>query len=242
MAMSIIDLTNWSFELGGGSSVLVAHGLAPPPNVLQFPTVLDLLKCLANDGTCQAEIQNSISRRLKADPEAKSWHRQRDYLKNLLHFPRYKGRDYDNYHDAARNLACGISTAQQTSMVNGLNSEIAKSKVIVPQGQLLFHGRADQALTATASYPTFISTSLDPVVAICSALRRAGDVTKSGHPTVYMLTTRDPLPAMWGNGGKPHEWEVLLQTNLSCRPETTHHGSRFDIVEATVGIKLGVSS
>ena len=240
--MSIIDLTHWHFQLGRGTSVLVAHGLASPPTVLQFRTALDLLKHLANDETWQAEIQNSISRRLKADPEAKNWHRKRDFLKNLRHYPKYKGRYYDTYHEAARNLAYGTSTAQQTSMVNGLNSEIVASKVTVPQGQILFHGRADQALAATASYPTFISTSLDPVVAICSALRRAGVGAKSGHPTVYMLTTRDPLPAMWGNGGKPHEWEVLLGTNLSCQPATTHHGSRFDIAEATVGIKVGVSS
>jgi hypothetical protein len=236
MLMPIIDLNNWYFKLGGGHSVLVAHGLASPPSILKFPTAIELLKYLANDGIWQADIQNSINRRLKADPEAKSWHRQRDFLKNLLHFPRYKRRDYDTYHDAARKLACGTSTAQQTSMVNGLNSEIAASKVIVPQGQILFHGRADHALTATACYSTFISTSLDPVVAICSAQRRAGVGAKRTFPTVYMLTTQDPLPAIWGNGGKPYEWEVLLQTNLSCGLSTIHHGSRFNVIEATIGI------
>ena len=234
--MRIIDMNRWCFELGGGHPLLVAQGHAPAPTILQFPTALDVLKYLANDGTWQSEIQSGIDRRLKADSEVKSWHRQRDSLMHLCHFRKYKGKHYDVYHDAARGVVNETATVKQTLMANGLNHEISASKMVVPQGQLLFHGRADQALTATPIYPTFISTSLDPVVAICSALRRSGVRAANGNPLVYVLTVRHPLRAIWGNGGKPHEWEVLLQSGLKCQSPTVHQGSRFDVIEATVGI------
>ncbi|MBG6223436.1 MULTISPECIES: hypothetical protein [unclassified Janthinobacterium] len=48
-----------------------------------------------------------------------------------------------------------------------------------------------------ARYPSFVYTSLDPVVAMNSALRRAGMKQVNGPPVVYMLTLRDPLNAIW---------------------------------------------
>jgi hypothetical protein len=233
--MAVIDLTPWSFELRGTPPALTARGLASAPTHVQFPTSLDLLTYLASDTTWEPAIQGDIQRQLKADLEAKSWHRKRDFLHNLKHYPKYKDLLYNAYHDAARNVETNTATKKQTLMANGLNGEIAASRLAVAAGQILFHGRADLALTSTASYAAFISTSLDPVVAICSALRRGGIKAVNGRPTVYLLTIRDPLQALWGNGGKPHEWEVLLQSGLACRATKTHPGSRFDIVEATVG-------
>jgi hypothetical protein len=234
--MAIIDLTPWSFKFGGGSPALIACGLASTPTSFHFPTSLDLLTYLASDATWEPAIQGDIQRQLKADLEANSWHQKRDLLRNLKHYPKYKGQLHDAYHAAARHVETKTATKKQTLMANGLNCEIAASRLVVPLGQILFHGCADLALTSTASYTAFISTSLDPVVAICSALRRGGISAVNGHPTVYLLTVRYPLQALWGNGGKPHEWEVLLQSGLACRATSTHPGSRFDIVEATVGL------
>jgi hypothetical protein len=95
-------------------------------------------------------FRGAIHGRLKANPEAKAWHRQRSFLKDLFHFPRYRGRNYEAYHDAAKNLARGTSTAQQTSRASGLTSEIAASNIVAPTGQVRFHGRADDTAGALA--------------------------------------------------------------------------------------------
>jgi hypothetical protein len=233
--MTSIDMTNWSFSFGGSNAAFVGTPHYSPPTVLAFPTTLDLLLHLAGNGTHQPEIQSGINRRLKADSATQAWHRQRAYLKDMSHFPKYKGRHYDAYHAAARAVASKGGTTKQQAMATGLNQEIAASKVIAPAGQQVLHGRSAPALHSGATYPSFISTSLDPVVAVNSAMRRAGVKQDNGRPVVYILTLRDPLNVVWGNGGKPHEWELLMETNLVCSHVKTHSGTRFDIVEATIG-------
>ena len=235
--MTSVDMTNWSFSFGGSIAAFNGTPQNSSLTALNFTTVLDLLLHMAGNGAqlSNIQIQNHINLRLKADPVAQAWRRQRTYLKNLSHFPKYKGRHYEAYHTAARAVALKGSTAKQQAMVMGLNQEISASKVIAPAGQLVLHGRAELSLHSGVTYPSFISTTLDPVVAVNSAIRRAGLNQVNGRPVVYILTLRSPLNVIWGNGKPPHEWELLMGTNLVCSHGKTHSGMQFDIVEATIG-------
>lgn len=233
--MTHVDLTGWSFNIGGTPKVFDEAAHYFPPTILNFQAPLDLLLYLANNGVHQPEIQSSINRRLIADPIAQTWHKKRTYLKDMLHFPKYQKTYYDTYHMAARALASNTDSQKQRAMVVGLNQEISASKVIVPSGQILFHGRADLTLHSAPSYASFVSTSLDPVVAINSALRRGGVKQTNGRSVVYILTMLESLHALWGNCREPHEWELLLETNLSFQGAKVHSGNQFDIVEVGVG-------
>jgi hypothetical protein len=146
-------------------------------------------------------IQSGIGARLKTNTLAAEWKKARTYLKDLKHFPRYRGSKYDLYHAAARARWCSEATAKQLELANGLEAEIDSSQVILPSGQILFHGSANYDLTAVTPYPTFISTSLNPVVACNSALRRGGMNCKNGLPAVYILTLQCDLPALSGQAG-----------------------------------------
>jgi hypothetical protein len=231
----IVDMTNLSFSFDGSPVALAGTNHYFPPTVLRFTNALDLLLYLAGNGAHKPEIQNAINRRLKEDSVVKVWHLQRTFLKDLKHFPKYKGAHYDTYHRAARSLATGTGTIKQQLMVDGLNREISASNVVAPIGQVVFHGRSDLAMHSLPSYPSFVSTSLDPIVAVNSALRRGGLNQVNGRPVVYILTLREPLHVIWGNGGKPHEWELLLQTNLMFSLVKMYSGTLFDIVQATAG-------
>ncbi len=118
-------------------------------------------------------------------------------------------------------------------MVNGLNSEVGASRVIVPAGQIVFHGRADLDLHAAPTYPSFVSTSLEPTVSIYHAVKRG--LKSKSHLVIYLLVLTNPLPAIWGNGGIFEEWELLLKSDLACAHVQTHPGTYFDVVVANIG-------
>ncbi len=232
--LSSVDLNAWSFRFSNSSSMLEQLSTAKADTELTFSTAVDLLLHSANDGTDDARIQTRVHKRLRRDVVVKSWRNQQTLLKNLRHFPRYRGKAYDHYHEAARAGAAGRATPRQLALADGLKAEIDASRLIVPVGQILFHGRANQDLTATSDYPTFISTSLDPIVARNSAFRRAGLNQAYGRPVVFVLTLRIPLPALWGHVGRSCEWELLLPPSLGLRQTGIHSGGGFDVVEAEV--------
>jgi hypothetical protein len=199
-------------------------------------SAVELLLALSANRIEAGDVQVRTWRALEQDPFAKEWHKQRTFLKDAKHFARYRGTAYDVYHSAARATASGMATAEQHASVAGLNNEIALSKLVIPIGQVLFHGRANDDLRVLRPYTSFISTSLDPVVAMNSSLRRGGINARSGRPTVHVLTLRDPLNALWGNTGRrPVEWEVLLQSGLRFACTRSHAGGNFDVVEGTLG-------
>src|SRR6185312_12924681 len=94
--------------------------------------------------------------------------------------------------------------------IAGLDAEIAASKIVLQPGQVLLHGRCDTDLVTKQPYPTYVSTTLNAVVACNSAFRRAGVDHVNGRPLVFVLTLRVPLPALWGQVGRSVEWELLL--------------------------------
>lgn len=232
--MQTVDLDNLSFQFGGSHPAFAGTEHYEEPKLLAFATSLDLLTHLAADDSHQTPIQNHVQSRLSEDLVVKEWHKQRTPIGVQPHFKRYRTNShYEDYHEAARALVSMTASITQASLAQGLDAEITASRIIVPAGQVVFHGRADHGLHSEATYPSFVSTSLDPTVSIYHAVKRG--IASKTRPVVYQLTLRDDLPAIWGNGGSLDEWELLLQSGLACAVSQIHNGSRFDIIEASIG-------
>jgi hypothetical protein len=160
--------------VGGSLSVLKGTSFYRAPTGLDFATPIELLQYLADhDDTHDSAIQHQIQRRLDGDAAAQLFHRQRTPLRTLTHFRKYRQTEhYDRYYAAADAVLHGHATQKQKKMVEGLDDEIAASAVVVPAGQMLFHGRGDPALHELSPYPSFVSTSLDPSVCAWHATKR----------------------------------------------------------------------
>lgn len=181
--MSTVDQSNWSFGIGG-SEHLPEPLRTTPARHLRFATGFELLQHSADDEQDDfAPIQCFIDERLKLDPVAKVWAKQRSLLKDLTHFPKYRGNDYDLYHSAARAVAQERADKRQALLVSGLDAEISASRVRVPGGQVVYHRRSSRDLTTQDPYATFVSTSLNPVAHQSSFRRSAG----AGKPLVLLL-------------------------------------------------------
>ncbi len=231
----IVDQSNWMFVFSNSSPISDALGTSKSPRVLAFNTSTELVRHMADDDQDDyVRIQGRIDERIKADPVARAWKKAQTRLKDLKHFPRYRKNESHLYHDAARARQHGRATPKQRDLANGLEAEINASRVVVPPRQILFHGRADRNLTNLVPFPSFISTSLNPVVARMSAFRRARVNRVNGKPTVYILTLGCSLPALWGQKGKSVEYELLLPPLLTSVVKSQYAGRNFDVVEAEV--------
>lgn len=161
------------------------------------------------------------------------WLRNYTRIGKAPHFKRYRGKHYDSYKEAALARAAGTATPRQTLLAAGLSSEIAASKVIVPSGQVVLHGRSDQLPTARPNYDAYLSTTLSPFVAHLSAIRRYKQL--GGRQTIYVFRLIRDLPAMWGQVGSSAEWELLFDAGLPVRATSSFFSGAFDIVEADLG-------
>lgn len=233
--MPTIDLSSWNFSFGGDPRFKDTE-FYQPPEEFDFATHVELLQHLALDDTRDSGFQNDIQDRLKRDATVKHWHRLRTPIGDTEHFKSYRSnRRYQDYHDAAIAVGAGCARTEQQDMVSGLDAEIAASRIVVPAGQVLFHGRGDRGLEAMTPYSSFVSTSLDPTVCIYHANKRSLPPFNGTRASIYALTVGAPLHAMWGNGGSLKEWELLLPTKLTCKATQVHTAGRFDIIEATIG-------
>ncbi|ENN88492.1 hypothetical protein RHSP_04794 [Rhizobium freirei PRF 81] len=233
--MTTVSQENWHFRLSNSSQVERLLGTDKPDTILEFPSAGDLVKHLGNDDNDEyMRLHSPIDERLDADPVAQEWARLRTRLRDLKHFPRYRRKEFDRYHSAACAVSSGSADASQASMVSGLDEEIEKSRILVPAGQVLFHGRANDDLTNFQPYPTYISTSLHPIIARNSAFRRAGIENKNGQPRVFVLTLKLPLPALWGQAGQSCEYELLLPRNLFIEERARSSGTKYETIFADV--------
>jgi len=154
-------------------------------------------------------------------------------LGDARHFRAYRGKHYDAYKQAALARAAGTAPPAQLDLANGLTTEIAASRVIVPAGQLVLHGRSDRLPSSGPVYDAFLSTTLSPFVARLSAVRREQQL--GGRQTIYLFTLARDLPAMWGHVGQSPEWELLFDAGLAVRQTSIISTVPFDIIAATVG-------
>ncbi|WP_327212381.1 hypothetical protein U8Q06_27515 (plasmid) [Rhizobium beringeri] len=233
--MTILSQDNWQFQLSNSSVVERLQGTTKPDTVLEFSNAGDLVRHLGSDQNDDfLRLHPKIDKRLDEDPVAQEWAKQRTLLKDLSHFPRYRSKEYDRYHAAARAVFSGTADSMQGDIVSGLDDEIENSSIAVPVDQILFHGRANDDLTSLQPYTTYVSTSLHPIIARNSAFRRAGVGNKDSQPRVFVLTLKIPLPALWGQIGQSCEYELLLPRNLVIQETRRHAGTKFETVFADV--------
>ena len=231
--MAFVNMTNWDFEFRHDTPLDRALGRARPPEVFAFASAIDLANYLSSTMIDDyGRLQGAISRRLDADEDVLAIRKVRGLLGNLYHFRRYRGLKFERYHSAARADAINCATNLQKRQVAGLDREIASSRVVLQPGQVLFHGRCDTDLVTQQPYPTYVSTTLNPVVACNNAFRRAGINNINGRPLVFVLTLCVQLPALWGQVGRSVEWELLLPRMVTWRQVGRSSGSNFDVGEA----------
>lgn len=232
--MDIINQNGWHFRFSHTSPPRRALGIEPPDTVFDFPLIGDLTRYLADDTKDDfILLQRAIADRLVADPVFKAWHEKRTRLKDLPHFSKYRSKDYDRYHCAARAVCMDTANDDQKERVAGLDSEINHSQLVIPAGQILFHGRADANILTQQPYPSYISTSLNPVVARNRAFVRSAGTTNS-VPLLCVLTLASPLRALWGQRGQSQEFEVLLPRNLRSIETGHYEGTEFNVVDLEV--------
>lgn len=230
LVLPVLDLSSWTFNFGGTGRTSLG-----PIMARNFPAALDLLCWLGSNGDLEATVQAQIQKRIRSDPNWKLWRKQRTLFRDAPYFQSYRGPSYDEFHAAARSVVTGSSappTAAQLGMYRGLMKEIASSAVVLPTGQLLFHGRADRDLDSVPRYPAFLSTSVDPVVALYHARKRAFNSPR--RQLVYHLTLRTSRAAFFGQAGRLREYELLLPAGLTVATRALHNAGDFDIVEADV--------
>lgn len=234
-----VDVSSWNFEYQRNTPVDRALRdleplQAPKPETFSFPNVDALLCHLDGPGDAdRARFQRSIDDRLMADPGVATIKAARTPLKALKHFRAYRGSQYDKYHDAARRIARGGGTEKDRKCTDEFDTEIASSKILLDPGQVLFHGRSNDLLVNENPYPSYVSTTLNPIVALNSAYRRAGNGNINGRPIIFVLEMCVPLHALWGHVGQSAEWELLLPRRIGWTATTRWSGKTFDVVHAT---------
>lgn len=233
-----IEISSWRFEYQSDTSIYRAlrdynPSLVPEPELFEFPNADALLRHFDGPGDSdRSRFQLSIGKRLKKDPNVRTMMAARTPLKDLKHFRAYRGSHSEKYHNAARHIACGTGNEQDRKFTDGFDAEIANSKIVLEPGQILFHGRNNDLLVTEHPYPSYVSATLDPIVALNSAHRRAGNVGANGRPIVLVLETRVPLRALWGHVGQSAEWELLLPRGIRWAEATRWSGNTFDVVHA----------
>lgn len=229
--MDIIRLTPLKIVVTDNDLLRRALNQQRPDEEFNFAENRDLLTYLSEDIDRRGWLQRAIDGELSASPVVKRWNKLRTKFSELPHFTRYRRRDYDQYHAAARAKARNCATEEQIELVDGLTEEIDRSQVLLSKGQSLFHGRADPDLAAQVPYPSFISTSLNPIVAVNSSFRRK---CQGQEHCVYILTLEVDLPALWGHYRNSVEWELLLPPLLEVRETSRYQESHFTVVEALI--------
>ncbi|UWQ49925.1 hypothetical protein K3720_00515 [Leisingera caerulea] len=203
--------------------------------VLDFKTPWDLIRYFSDkDSDDNGRYQTYIDQELKRHSEVRNWHRKRTKFSKLPHFSKYKGAAYDVYHSAARKVYSGAASVEEKRLFDGLRDEIEDHGLLAPVGQTVFHGRADDNLSTQVPYASFVSTSLDPVVAVLSAVRRHCALPEKSQKYVYLLHLLQEIPVLWGHWRNVPEWELLLPPGLVFEVLRKHSGPNFAIIEATV--------
>ncbi|MER9680378.1 hypothetical protein NKJ23_13745 [Mesorhizobium sp. M0184] len=230
-----MDLDQWHIEFRHDSPQDIALGRDREPEVFKFSKAVDLAKFLADDTNDDAiRFHSFIDDKLDANTDVAVWRRKRTKLSSLPQFKRYRANEYESYHQAARSVANGQPASKEVLLFQGLEKEICGSSIIIPSGQVLFHGKASRDLTSMTPYPSFISATLHPVVARNSAFRRAGVDNQLGYPILYVLTVGLGLPALWGHVGGSAEWELLLPSSLTVVEKSEYSGRNFLVIEAEI--------
>jgi hypothetical protein len=206
-----------------------------------FNQPLEVLDYVARHPHAESNIQGDVHSQLERDPNFKQWRSLRTLRRKTPHFRRYRVGEFDKYHQASSALAEKRATSGQEALARGLGQEILGSRLTVPPGQMLFHGRADGVIHPGFILTTFLSTSFCPVIALNSARRRAGYPQRS-RSCVYILSSEERVPIHWGQSGNTAEYEILFCAGMSFRRVVRHSSLAwpFDVIEASLGDRRSI--
>lgn len=173
-----------------------------PNPTISVKSVDDLVACACKDSDF---VSKQIGENLDASHIMKVW---RSYM------PRVTPKVISIYQHEDRKLA-------------GLNETICKVGAVMSDGQILFRGGSlEEGVQSTP-----FSTSLNPVVALTSHLRkwRARDL---GYIALYCLKVQDPKTPVFvyrqkGNCSLGHEREVLFGSGAEVHINDTFTGNMF---------------
>lgn len=226
----------WNFRFSTTTLFEKMQGIVRPDMQLCFKTCEEFLKFLANTPEEQQPrgIHGKVDEMLSKDPFVKSLNKKRN-LSALKYFKKYRGNEHAKFHLAAFALSSEHVTEKQKNLVQGLDREINSSKIVLPKGLVVFHGCQDSVLCDQPYCPTYISTTLHPVVAKNSAIRRARQITPNGKPSVFILILKKELPAIWGHTSHNKiEFELLLPRNLKICKISSYEAKNFELVSAEI--------
>jgi hypothetical protein len=226
----------WNFSFSTTTLIERMQGIIRPDMQLGFNTSEEFLKYLASTPEEQQPrgFHVQVDEMLSEDPFVKSLNKNRN-LSALKYFKRYRGIEHSKFHLAAFALGSEYVTEKQKNLVQGLDGEINSSKIVLPKGLVVFHGCQDSVLCDQPFCPTYISTTLHPVVAKNSAIRRARQLDPNGTPSVFILVLKKELPAIWGYTPRNKiEFELLLPRNLKICKTSNYEGENFELVFAEI--------
>ncbi len=185
----------------------------------------------------RGQFQRIIARALDHDPICKSWFKERAPRKSQPHFLKYQQSEYETYHEAAGRVLGGRPDTDDTdhARFNGLIAEIQASGVVTACGAIVFHGRVRKGSICSTAQHGFLSTSLDPVVAINSAFRRGFDAKicdqdPSLQKQILMIELAHDMPAIWGQYTQSHEYELLFAPPLDMTIITSKTVDDFELL------------
>lgn len=225
-----IDLTNWRFLRRHDGASDHAMGTVREPDVFKFADGRELVRFLSEQEEYRVQFHQEIERRLENDPVTRSWKQSRTLLRHMPHFRRYRKNCYRSYQSASSAVSRGQPSEQQSELYHGLLGEISTSKTVLPIGQTLFHAAEDGFVGKCNPYPRFVSTTLNPIVAMNHARPR----TRQGRGEVFCFHVKARVPAIWGQAGNTHEWELLLPPHLTIIETMRERMAVFDFVTAEV--------
>jgi hypothetical protein len=226
----------WNFSFSTTTLIEEMQGIVRPDMLLEFNTNAEFLKYLAStpEEKHPRGFHVQVDQMLSEDPLVKLLNKKRN-ISSLKYFRQYRGFEHAKFHLAALALGSEYVTEKQKNLVQGLDREINSSKIVLPKGFVVFHGCQDGVLCDQLVCPTYISTTLHPVVAKNSAIRRARQLAPNGKPSVFMLVLKNELPALWGHTPRNKiEFELLLPRNLKVCKTSNYEGINFELVSAEI--------
>ena len=197
-----------------------------------------LIELCSNLFEDRGRFQSRIQSDLRENSICKSWANATAPISTLAHFTQYQQQSYPNYQKSARVFY--DRSVGDISLFMGLSLEILHRGISVPSGCRVFHGCAASSKDQVEKCKRFLSTTLDPVVAINSAIRQSFgevglEIDRSKTKYVFVIDLVDPKSAIWGQDDESVEFELLFAPpNKLCQIDAYTAGD-FELLHFTLG-------
>jgi hypothetical protein len=226
----------WEFRFNTTKLIEELNGTTRPDLILEFKNRTKFFEYLATTPFEEQPrgIHDNVDKLLLNGTAVKFFNKKRSNLTGLKYFRKYRGYDHSKFHLAALAADLNLKPIRKNNIILGLDLEIQSSKILLPKGFVVFHGCENEILSREEICSTYISTTLHPIVAMNSAIRRCGSDPKVNNRTVYILTFKNETLALWGHTRRSAEFELLLPRKLRVSKSQIYHGLNFDIIHADI--------